>query len=145
MENVGESSIVNDNVFHKTTEFFVEISEQEKLDNFLDDLNQTKAEFRQLFDVIEKYIEDAVKELGQDLDRKGLILRSEYLKQVVHSTKKLMCLIRNGSKKMRLCFTAEMSELELYIDDITELITDIKVKNTDTSQIDGLLDKFKGF
>ncbi|WP_416440496.1 hypothetical protein ACH3O9_11390 [Leeuwenhoekiella sp. A16] len=141
METTINSNIVtnNEKVFAKSSEIFVDFTEEEKLNNFLDKVLNIKKEFKELFGMLDNYVEDAIKELTGDIDRKGLKLRNVYLKKIKQSINSLLSTIADADTQTKASFLTEKACLQVYVEEVGELIKDIEMRSSNNKQLDELL------
>jgi len=126
----------------KTTSVLVDqkISEQEKIDIFLDKINELKSEHTLVVQAYSKLIESIVEHLTNSIPVEELIGISECIKNIVNITNRL---IESFSKsKYKECFDNELRNYQVLYNDIVEILGDIEVRISGDKEMEDLLADF---
>lgn len=146
MNTTASSEILKDNVFLQTSKLFVEISEEERINELLDDILHVKSLFAEVFEAIDDYIAKAVVELNDEaLSNKELSLRKEYILKHKQAVNKVLRTIKNAIPQFRMGIITESKALVVYRDDFEEILKDIEFKTSSPKKLNDILEEFAGF
>ncbi len=126
----------------KTTHVLVEqklaLFQQNKVDSFLDKINEIKRIHAELIPYYGEVIELAVSFLQKSQPVEDLISISESINNVVATTVRLIQSFQEGN--LKACFMEEITAYAVLLDDIEEILSDINNRVNYDSEMAGLLD-----
>ena len=112
----------------KTTHVLIEqkiiLSEQEKVDGFLDRINLIKLTHSKLIPDYRIVIEIVVSFLEKYQNVEELIAVSESINNLIGTTTRLIYSF--GEAKLKSCFVDEIQEYDILLNDINEILSDIQ-------------------
>jgi len=136
--------IIEDNFIElqiKTTHVLIEqkiiLSEQEQVDTFLDKISIIKDMHVQLIPSYKAVIEMVVLFLESSQPLKELVSVSESINNLVATTVRLIGSFNEG--KFKGCFLNEISEYNVLVNDINEILSDIQNRITADREMVNLL------
>ena len=113
------------------------VSEEERIDSFLDKINEAKATHKALIPNYRSVIEAVVEYLESDRTIEELITISESINNVIATTRRLIKSLSVG--KAKECFIHEMKEYKILLHDIIEILEDIEIRVSGDKEMNDLL------